>query len=73
MTQTVTPKDVIIYADAEGNEPFTNWLHRLNDKQGRARIATRLLRLEQGSYGDREPVGEGVWELRLFFGPGYRV
>lgn len=73
MAQATTPKDVIIYADEDGKEPFTDWLDGLRDKQGRKRIETRLLRLEQGNYGDCEPVGEGVSELRLFFGPGYRV
>ena len=40
---------------------------------GRKRILARVARLEQGNYGDCEAVGEGVMELRLFFGPGYRV
>lgn len=73
MAQAVTPKTVIIYADEAGTEPFTDWLEGLKDKQDRRRIQTRLLRLEQGNYGDCKPVGEGVSELRLFFGPGYRV
>lgn len=73
MAQPIVPKEIIIYADANGTEPFTNWLYGLKDRQARKRIETRLLRLEQGNYGDCEPVGEGVSELRLFFGPGYRV
>ncbi|MGH8551303.1 MAG: type II toxin-antitoxin system RelE/ParE family toxin [Methylococcales bacterium] len=48
-------------------------MNGLKDKQSGQRIETRLLRLEQGNYGDCEPVGDGVSELRLFFGPGYRV
>jgi len=64
---------MIIFADEAGREPFTEWLTALRDKQGRKRIESRLLRLEQGNYGDCEPVGEGVFELRMFFGPGYRV
>lgn len=73
MAQAATPKDVIIYADEQEREPFTKWLNGLRDKQGKKRIETRLLRLEQGNYGDCEPVGDGVSELRMFFGPGYRV
>jgi putative addiction module killer protein len=67
------PKRVIVYADANGKEPFTDWLYGLRDSMGRKRILARLVRLGHGNYGDCEPVGEGVSELRLFFGPGYRV
>lgn len=73
MAQEVTQKELIIYQDENGNEPFTDWLNKLRDQKGRRRILTRLRRLEQGNYGDCEPVGEGVSELRMFFGSGYRV
>src|SRR5690242_5668685 len=67
------PKQVIFYADDNEREPFTEWLDNLRDTVGRQRILTRLVRLEQDNYGDYRPVGEGVNELRMFFGPGYRV
>lgn len=73
MSKAVQPKQVIVYADQEGHEPFTEWLQALRDIQGRQRILVRIGRLEQGNYGDSAPVGDGVSELRLFFGPGYRV
>lgn len=73
MALTAKPKRVIVYADANGNEPFTDWLYGLRDIMGRKRIFARIARLEQGNYGDCEPVGEGISELRMFFGPGYRV
>jgi len=73
MGQGVNQKQLIIYQDEQGNEPFTDWHNNLRDTQGRRRILTRLRRLEQGNYGDCEPVGEGVSELRMFFGSGYRV
>lgn len=73
MTNQTAPKTVIVYHDAAGNEPFTDWLHSLRDPTARRRILQRLLRLEQGHYGDVKPVGEGVNELRFFFGAGYRV
>ena len=73
MAQAVHPKQILVYADQDGYEPFTEWLHGLRDTKGRQRIQTRLRRLEQGLYGDCQAVGEGVSELRLFFGPGYRV
>jgi len=67
------PTRVIVFAEKNGNEPFTQWLYDLKDSMGRKRILIRITRLEQGNYGDCEPVGEGVSELRMFFGPGYRV
>ena len=73
MTQKQNPKNVIVYRDSRGKEPFTDWLNRLRDATTRRRILKRLLRLEQGHYGDVKPVGEGVNELRFFFGAGYRV
>jgi putative addiction module killer protein len=73
MTRAGTPKTVLVYQDARGREPFTAWLNGLRDPKGRRAILTRIGRLEQGLYGDCEPVGEGVSELRVFVGPGYRV
>jgi putative addiction module killer protein len=69
----VNPKQIVFYADENGNEPFQVWIDNLRDKQGRRRIIHRLFRVQQGNYGDVEPIGEGLSELRLFFGPGYRV
>lgn len=73
MARLAKPPRVIVFAEENGNEPFTQWLYDLKDSVGRKRILIRITRLEQGNYGDCEPVGEGVSELRMFFGPGYRV
>ena len=73
MADEARPKRVIVYADDQGKEPFTAWLNGLRDRVGRQRILARVSRLAHGNFGDRVPVGEGVHELRLFFGPGYRV
>ncbi len=73
MTDEARPKLLIVYATPIGQEPFTDWLNNLRDVMGRKRILTRVARLQQGNYGDCEPVGEGISELRMFFGPGYRV
>jgi putative addiction module killer protein len=54
-------------------ELFAEWLDRLRDLQGRARVQARLERLAGGNPGDVRPVGEGVSELRINYGPGYRV
>lgn len=52
---------------------FAQWLDGLRDIQARARVQARIERLAVGNPGDVEPVGEGVSELRIHYGPGYRV
>jgi putative addiction module killer protein len=54
-------------------EDFSRWLHRLKDDQARARIVARIRRVELGNLGDWSSVGEGVMEMRVDHGPGYRV
>jgi putative addiction module killer protein len=62
------------YHDAAGRSPFREWIVRKLDGGARARINTRIRRIEEfGNYGDCEPVGSGVYELRFDVGPGYRV
>ena len=52
---------------------FSEWLRRLRDRRARARIASRIDRMAGGHLGDVTPVGDGVSELRIDYGPGYRV
>ena len=52
---------------------FRHWLAGLRDERARARILKRLDRARAGNLGDVAPVGEGVSEMRIFYGPGYRV
>ena len=52
---------------------FSKWFDGLKDRKGKSRIQARIDRLELGHFGDTSPVGEGVSELRIFCGPGYRV
>ncbi|MCB1959742.1 MAG: type II toxin-antitoxin system RelE/ParE family toxin [Rhodocyclaceae bacterium] len=54
-------------------DAFAEWLDGLRDIQARARVQVRIERLAAGNPGDVEPVGEGVSELRINYGPGYRV
>lgn len=61
------------YQREDGSEPFSDWLNALRDKTAAARIRVRLRRVEAGNFGDCEPVGDGVTELRVHVGPGYRV
>lgn len=61
------------YVNLAGKSIFTEWLNKLRDTQARARIDVRLNRLANGLTGDTKIVGEGVSELRIDWGPGYRV
>ena len=61
------------YQRDDGREPFTEWLNGLRDKLAQARIRIRLRQVQAGNFGDCEPVGEGVIELRVHVGAGYRV
>jgi putative addiction module killer protein len=54
-------------------DEFTTWLERLRDRRARAIILVRVQRLASGNPGDVKPVGEGISELRINYGPGYRV
>ena len=62
-----------IYMTMDGREPFSEWLDALKDLRGRAAIRARLERVEDGNFGVTRPVGEGVLELKVDFGSGYRV
>jgi len=52
---------------------YTKWIKGLRDNQARYRILTRIKRLEEGNFGDCSPIGEGLSEMRIHYGPGYRV
>ncbi|MBI5332994.1 MAG: type II toxin-antitoxin system RelE/ParE family toxin [Burkholderiales bacterium] len=65
--------ELLRYRREDGQEPFTEWLSALRDKVAQARIRIRLRQVEAGNFGDCEPVGEGVIELRVHVGAGYRV
>jgi putative addiction module killer protein len=62
-----------IYQTSNRESPFTIWLDYLNDINAKARILQRIDRIALGNFGDCEPVGEGVHELRIAYGPGYRI
>ncbi|MBL8829272.1 MAG: type II toxin-antitoxin system RelE/ParE family toxin [Planctomycetaceae bacterium] len=61
------------FVDSSGRVVFDEWLDQLTDKRAVARIVARVERLKRGGLGDCKPVRSGVWELRVDFGPGYRV
>ena len=66
-------KTILTYVKADGKAPFKDWLETLRDRKARAIIRTRINRIRLGNLGDCKPVGEGVIELRIKFGAGYRV
>jgi putative addiction module killer protein len=68
-----TPKELRIYVTKDGREPFSEWLASLRDIRARAKIRVRLDRVSLGNIGDCHTVGEGVQELRIDYGPGYRI
>ena len=65
--------NIEIYVDANNGIPFVDWLENLKDQRGRYRIKERLDRVALGNLGHYKSVGDGVYELKMAFGPGYRV
>ena len=66
------PKEIRIYEDEEGRAPFSEWMDR-QEAPLYGRVMARLERVELGNLGDHRGVGDGVFELKIDFGPGYRV
>jgi len=69
----IQPREIRQYITENGKVPFTQWLDSLKDRKARAKIKLRLDRVEQGILGDFKSVGEGVFELRIDYGGGYRI
>ena len=61
------------YTDEQDRSPYAEWLASLRDVRARARIIMQVDRMELGLFGDSEPIGEGLSELKIHYGPGYRV
>lgn len=67
------PYEIDYFTTESGKKPFKEWLDGLKDVTGRAKIRVRIDRVRLGNLGDNRTVGEGVRELRIDYGPGYRV
>ena len=63
----------MVLIEVRETDVYTRWFRRLRDRQARARIDIRIRRLSLGNPGDVRPVGAGISELRIAYGPGYRV
>jgi len=61
------------YIDDSGKSLYSDWLKNLRDAKAKAKIMMQVDKMELGLFGDVEPIGEGLSELRLHYGPGYRV
>ena len=67
------PREIQVYRMKNGRVPFIEWFDSIRDKRAQTRIEARLIFLEQGNFGDYRSVGNGVFELRIHIGAGYRV
>jgi putative addiction module killer protein len=65
--------EIQTYETADGKRPFSEWLKNLKDIQVKTKIRIRLDRLAMGNFGECKPVGDSVSELKMDFGPGYRI
>ncbi len=66
-------KSVLLYLTQAGESPFEEWFDHVSDLKAKQRILARIARLRSGNLGDWKPVGTGVHELRIDYGPGYRI
>jgi len=69
----VSEKQVENYTRPDGSCPFEDWMDSLRDQRARAKIRTRIGRVRLGNLGKCEPVGGGVLELKIDYGPGLRI
>lgn len=69
----IVEKSLRIYRSPFGRIPYLEWFGKLKDRRARQAIQARLARVRLGNFGDTRSVGEGVSELRITFGPGYRI
>lgn len=73
MALLVKPREARFYADEQGNEPFQKWVIGIRDARVKAKILNRVKRAEKGNFGHYRDLKDGVNELKIDFGPGYRV
>lgn len=64
---------ILLYTTKDGKQPFDSWLRKLRDRQAEVAILRRVARLKNDNFGVNKFLGNGVWELKINLGPGYRV
>lgn len=67
------PREIFIFETEAGRVPFREWMKQIRGQPVYGRVLSRLERIEEGNFGEHRPVGEGVSELVINLGPGYRV
>jgi putative addiction module killer protein len=67
------PRRIVHYLTADGKDPFDRWIKTLGRDPVVKKVLVRIDRAEDGNFGDCRAVGQGVWELKIDFGPGYRI
>lgn len=65
--------EIVVYQTAEGIAPLEGWLEKLRDRQAKIHVLRRIQRITVGNFGDHKGIGDGLAELRIDHGPGYRV
>jgi putative addiction module killer protein len=65
--------EVEVYTTSSGESPFQEWADNLKDKEGKAKILSRITRVPAGNWGDFKFIAEGIFEFRIQAGPGYRI
>lgn len=70
---TINLIEVIVYSATNGKQPFVEWFNKL-DKKAKSIILERIARVRKSNFGDCKSIkGSSIWELRLYYGPGYRI
>ena len=67
------PLEIKYYKNSHGSSPFLEWMENLSDRVGRAKIKLHIDKLLRGNFGNCRSVGDGLHELKIHYGPGYRV
>ena len=68
-----TLRTIVVYKAANDTHPYFDWFDHLKDRQAKVAVAKRIDRLSLGLLGDHKALGDGLYELRIHVGPGYRV
>ena len=69
----IRPREILNYTTPSGRNPYRQWYTRITDEKAQIAISNRITRLRVGNFGDFKRLGQDLYELRIHYGPGYRV